>query len=422
MGRRILVNIFATWMRQTAFADLTSSPQHQRPKPRVAVLIPSLRGGGCERQVANLLEDLESRYSFELLVKEDDIAFDIPPSIPVHCSRIDTSPHHSELFKAWRFARRVFATGRALRAGNYDLIWTFIDLNNVVTFFAARLFRVAAPIVSVEQTVIPEYFEHDPLARKYMRVMRMLLRLVYARVDRMVTLTHAIADLLRSFGVRRAIDVIDPGVDAKRFRPRDDGECADPTLEATYLAAPIRVLSVGGLIKRKDPELLVRAMRLVVAAQPEAHLFLLGDGPLKPQVTALIEELGLSRSVHVLGWRADVDEYVRFADLSVLASSSDPLPQVLLESLMCGVPVVTTRSTSEWDRVLTEPQLGRIVDVRDERELADAIQGVLGETDKRQRHAIAGYARARFDRSLMATAYSRVLDDCLSVNRPVQKR
>jgi glycosyltransferase involved in cell wall biosynthesis len=327
------------------------------------------------------------------------------------------SPDHSTAAKAWRFLRRIVATGRLLRAGRYDLIWTFIDMNNVVTFLAARVFFVSAPIVSVEQTVIPEYFAPDLLARRNRTVMRILLRFVYRRVDRLVALTHAIATLLTDdFGVRRRIDIIYSGVDSTKFRLRQENEIVDPGLEGEFLAAPIRILSVGGLIERKDPAFLVRAMRLVVSAQPGAHLFLLGAGPEEPRIRDLIQKLGLSESVHVLGWRANVEQYIRFADVSVLASRADPLPQALLESLMSGVPVVTTRSTSEWDRVLSETWLGRVVDVRDEGGFARAILEVIGSNTALRRDDIAAHARALFDRASMAEEYAKVLDESLSTD------
>lgn len=384
------------------------------PKPRVAIVIPSLRSGGCERQVANLLEDLQARFCFELLLKEPEIAFPIPPTIPIHCSNIDMSADHTILFKGWRFVRRVVATGRLLRTGKYDLVCTFIDLNNVVTFIAAQLFRVSAPIVAVEQTVIPEYFEHDPLARRYRSVIQVLLRFVYRRVARVVALTEAIAAFLHeAFRVGRPIDVIAPGVDPELFRPRAATETVSTALEAEFVGAPLRILSVGGLIERKDHAFLVRAMRFVASAKSGAHLFILGAGPEEARVRELVHILGLSRCVHLLGWRPNVEDYVRFADVSVLASNSDPLPQVLLESLMSGVPVVTTRSTSEWDQLLSDPRLGRVVRRRDESDFASAILDVIADEAERCRDFRANYARSRFNRNLMAEAYGRVIAECL---------
>jgi teichuronic acid biosynthesis glycosyltransferase TuaC len=128
---------------------------------------------------------------------------------------------------------------------------------------------------------------------------------------------------------------------------------------------------------------------------PEVTLVIVGEGPQATPLERLAERLGLSGRVRLLG-AVPQDRLVTVynaADVVVLASSREGLPNVLLEALACGTPVV---ATAVWGtpEVVAAPVAGRLVEERSPEALSRAIRYLLA--DPPARAAVRAYAE-RFD-------------------------
>ncbi|HEY2645780.1 MAG TPA: glycosyltransferase [Candidatus Acidoferrales bacterium] len=104
------------------------------------------------------------------------------------------------------------------------------------------------------------------------------------------------------------------------------------------------VLSVGRLSREKGHATLIRAFaKMQQLMEPvELHLVLVGEGPERPRLENLIRCLGLMRSVTLVGQQIDVNPYYGMANVFVLPSDTEGSPNVLLEAMSAGVPVVAT--------------------------------------------------------------------------------
>ena len=88
--------------------------------------------------------------------------------------------------------------------------------------------------------------------------------------------------------------------------------------------------------------MLLHAFAKVAAAQADVDLLLVGDGPLRGELTELVRSLGLESRVHFLGVRSDVPEILRALDVFTLTSLTEAASLTLLEAMASGVPVVMT--------------------------------------------------------------------------------
>ncbi|MEA3341642.1 MAG: glycosyltransferase family 4 protein, partial [Chloroflexota bacterium] len=226
----------------------------------------------------------------------------------------------------------------------------------------------------------------------------------YLPDERACSSVIAIAAFTRSYLVETyrlpadKVTLIYQGVDLRRFRPA-------PTLrEETRRRYPLPpgaspvLACVGSFEPRKGQTVLLEA----VAALPDAHLLLVGDGPDETRLRATVERLGLAERVHFFPFTAAPEYVFARADITVLPSlRKEGLPNVLLESLALGVPVVASRLGGVGEIVL-DGETGYMVAPGDTVGLVDAIRRLWGDRaayarmSERARRLIA----ERFDRKV----------------------
>jgi len=171
------------------------------------------------------------------------------------------------------------------------------------------------------------------------------------------------------------------GVDLELFAPRDRA------VERSRLDLPPRapvVLVVGHLIQRKDPLLALRAFALWAGERPDALLVLVGRGPLRGALEVHARELGLAGRVRLLG-ELPPDELAHWyaaADALLLTSQREGRPNVVLEALASGLPVLATPAGGTAE--LLEGLPGSLCEQRDPRQLAAALASLLASPPARE--------------------------------------
>lgn len=132
------------------------------------------------------------------------------------------------------------------------------------------------------------------------------------------------------------------------------------------------ILGVGRLTPAKDYPNLIRAFGLV-KQQRDARLMILGEGELRPELEALVDELGLNDSVALPGFVDNPYAYMAHASVFALSSFWEGLPTVLIEAVGIGTPVVSTDCKSGPREILDGGKYGILVPVQDSDALASGI-------------------------------------------------
>jgi glycosyltransferase involved in cell wall biosynthesis len=202
------------------------------------------------------------------------------------------------------------------------------------------------------------------------RVPRLMIQWAAAHAAGLVTVCSALKDRLVSLGVPAGrIKVLRNGVDLERFRPVDR-----PSLRQRLGFTGITLLSVGNLLPLKGHDIAIRALTLL----PQCNLVIAGHGPEYMALADLARELGVAHRVTFAGGLSqdDLRQYYGAADALVLASSREGWPNVLLESLACGTPVVS-RKVGGTPEVITSPAAGILFDERTPEALASAVTRLI---------------------------------------------
>ncbi len=209
--------------------------------------------------------------------------------------------------------------------------------------------------------------------------------------------------LERELGVpRERITVLPNGVDRTRFAPRD-AEQRSSTRSTLHI--PDRAIAlgiVGALTPVKRHDLLFAAAQSLAARVPDLHVVVVGDGPLRNELTQKVRSLGLEERVHWAGVREDVADVLAALDLYACTSDSEEMSNALLEAMASGLPVVTT-NVGDHARIVRDGVEGLVVPTGCVRTLARAVLR-LCETPALRRQLGAAVRRRSADFDFLAAA------------------
>lgn len=197
------------------------------------------------------------------------------------------------------------------------------------------------------------------------------------QTDAIITVGRDLARAVEALGIpSRKVHVVYQGVDATIFSP---GSMKEARRRLGIAEAGPVLVSIGSLVPIKGIDVLLKAMARLVRDRPSLRLYLVGEGSSRRDLEAQAAQLGLGSAVRFAGKvdQVDLPDWYRAADLTVLASRSEGIPNVLRESLACGTPFVATRVGGVYE--IAEGTENRLVPPEDEVALADGIAASLAE-------------------------------------------
>lgn len=290
-----------------------------------------------------------------------------------------------------------FAAARMLRrhvlADGVDILHAHTAHALALAALAAR--RTAARVVITRRTGFR--LHSNPLTRWK-----------YRRADAVIAVSGR---------VRRSL--LDGGVDAELVEVIPDGTRLDrdvtPVPRSTLGVAddaPL-VVMVGALTREKDPLTFVRAVACALRRVSSLRALLVGDGPMRRELEAEVECLGISHALRLTGYRDDADALIAASDMVVLSSMEEGLGSVLLDAMAFGKPVVATTAGGIPD-VVARDESGLLVEPCDPEALGEAIARVACDRELASRLSVGARERApRFSMRVVVArttaVYERVL-------------
>ena len=404
--------------------------------PHVAMVIPSLAGGGAERTALRLSGGLAARgHRVDLVLFQPHVAY--PAEVPeaarllVLCGRQTwdrRNPGAVPAGAAWRAERaplrqgarlaaglvrdfpaaaplllRRAALGRALRLACYaarerpDILFANLPQAEHAAFYAARLVGacVFPPVVPVVRNIEPPGSRHTQRRR-----------LLFPAAAHVAAVSQGVAaHVAAAVGVEEArLSVIhNPAVTPDALR-----RAAEPPAHPWFAdGGPPVLLGVGRLAPQKDFPTLIEAFRRVAAARP-CRLLILGEGPMRPELEGRLRALGLEGRAALPGWVENPYACMARAALFVLSSRHEGFPGALVEALASGCPAVSTDCPAGPAEILEDPAL--LAPVGDGQALARIMLRVLAEPVDRP--ALRAKA-ARFSLERAVAGYEGVVERVL---------
>jgi len=365
---------------------------------RPLFVLPDLNAGGAERSTLQLLGDL-ARSGWEptlfLLRRRGEFLGELPRGVGLAWAlEGDARIHRHAPAVAWKLAQRARGCDVVVGALEHEAAY--------FALLCARLLR--KPAIAWVHAVMGEHLQE--LSPAHTR----LARLVYPRMDRLVFPSQAAADSLAGVArLRPGLAAVIPSyVDVAALELRGREPLAQWAQEV--FARPT-VISVGRLVPSKGLDTLLRAHALVRREGIDHHLLIVGEGPMRGELAALADALGVRGSVFLPGFVPNPWSLMRVADIFALASRFEGLSVVLLEALALGVAIVATDCPGGPAEVLERGRYGLMVPPDDAAALAAGMARLLREGAMRDTLRAQGPERARdFSREAVLPRWAALLD------------
>ena len=365
------------------------------------IIIHSLKGGGAERLVVNLLKGLSRRdFSITLLLYEGIFDYPLPENVEVITLHIRSSKNVLKFTKG--FILKIISIARLIRKDKPDIIFSLLSGTNLIAILAKMLSGAHSKVIVSERN-------HPSISLKnemYGRITRFLMKYFYLKAERTIAVSCGIKkDLVENFKLpSEKIEVIYNPVDIEEIETLSIEEINHPWFNDEI---PI-IISVGRLTKQKGYSYLIKAFSLVRQSL-RCRLLIIGRGEEEGNLVNMVNVLDLRNDTEFLGFQKNPFKYMEKSSLFVLSSLYEGFSNVIVEAMAVGLPVISTDCPSGPSEIIEHGKNGILVRPEEEAALAQAILNVLTNDELRKKLSSEAKIRAQyfaFDR--MIERYSGV--------------
>ncbi len=339
-------------------------------KKNILIITIGLDGGGAEKIVTTLAENLHTVFNLHLVTfKNSGIYLDRVKSVLGNsCRALDIVERNT--------IKKVLVIRKIIKEIQPDKIISFLYYPNLVTFLANL--ALGTEHIACERSCHRFYFK--PRVKDY--IWKFLMYFMYKQARYIVAISTRMAEFIYTdFGVDpKKIIVIPNGIDFKQI----DQLQAEPLSDYSFSPERNTIISVGRLSAEKNYPLLLHAVQRLREKHSNVDLLILGDGILKSDLQQLCKTLNISEHVSFMGFQPNPYKYLKNSQVFVLTSDYEGFPNSLLEAMYVIGNVISTDCDLGPSEIITNNVDGILTKVGDVNELADALEKMLFNQQFRQ--------------------------------------
>lgn len=361
----------------------------------VLFAIQALDRGGPDRVLFELLRRMDRRrFSLSVAVSSGSGHYlsRLPEDVSVH-----VLPSERNLYTRYP----IFHLARLVRRLRPDIVFATSRMTVTAGLAQISFPHHTALIMRVANHVSAKFSELRRQAPIKHRLSFGLQMAVLSRASHIVCQSNDMAEDLSRLGLKVPITVIGNPIDIQEM-----GKQASPS---NTLPGSPALLSAGRLMPQKGFDILLDAFAALRHRYPGAVLSIAGDGPERARLEARCQCLGLCDTVRFLGFVKMLYPLMASADLFVLASRYEGFPNVVLEALACGTPVVATDCPGGTRDMVCAGLTGWLAKAEDPEAFASALLKALEDRHSLSKQRIKQFVNDRFGASHIVAAYEEAL-------------
>lgn len=383
-------------------------------KKKLAILINSMNGGGAERVVSILLEDLIKYYEVHLVIFYAGMAYKIPQEVKIHYLA-KCSVNDSNLSKVINLPILGYKYYKYCKKHKIDISLSLLNRANYINILSKYFGAPYKTIISERTSTVEAYRVNSVKGR----ISRLLVKCLYPSTDSIIAISKGVAaDLSAAFKIKRSkIRTI--------YNPINlDWLHAEYSTISKVSNNCFTFIAIGRLDEQKNFQLLLEALSIL--KHFKIKLVILGDGPQRENLIESIKQLELEDKVTLIGFTNDVFSYLKNADCFVMPSNLEGLGNVIIEALACGKAVISTDCKHGPSEILAGnifptinnmnefqfAKYGILVPVNNAKVLANAMQEMILNDNKRSAYEQLGPERAsHFNKDIILSQYLDMLEE-----------
>ena len=366
-----------------------SEPEPEKPPIRIMHVITRMVKGGAQENVLDMTVRLDPKRFESILVTG-------PSEGPEGSLEQKAVERGADLRRIRWLVREISPVNdfravvsliRLIRAEKPDIVYTHTSKAGIVGRIAARIARVKVIIHEPHGHIFTGYYGKFKssifvgLERWFGRYANRLVMLT--ENERTDHLHYRIAPEDKFITIHSGVDYVPMLNDNSEL-----GALRTPLC----IGRDAKVIgTLGRLVEVKGQIYLIDAMPAILSRVPNAHLVLIGSGPLQEELQCRATGLGVSANVHFAGYRKDVTACLKDIDLFVLPSLNEGMGRVLVEAMVMRLPVVASDVCGIKDLV-HDGRNGRLVPAEDPKAIAEAVTEILIDPDLARRMGDEGYS------------------------------
>lgn len=289
---------------------------------KIVILINSLESGGAERVVSNLLNDFIDRYDCYLILIHKNIFYTLDSRVKI--LNLNEQKNLLGIKKFLRLPILAYKLSKLIKEYKFDQVISFLSRSNYINILSNILIK--------HETIINER-AMPSLQYEYGingKINKILIKTLYPRACLCLSNSYGnMMDLKNNFNVVK-IEYIHNLFDIETIEELSKKDIEFQKKRFTFV-------TVGRLDSGKNHKLLIEAVK-----DFNADLWIIGDGELKEGLQKYINELNLNDKVYLLGKKENPFSFLSKADCFVFSSNYEGFPNVLVEALACGLPIIST--------------------------------------------------------------------------------
>lgn len=305
-------------------------------RKKIAWLIPDLYTGGMPRVLESLSNEFNKDKNYKqynLLLKKKNINFKVYGDI------FSLEKEGKYFFnKIFIFIKRIYDFYKINKIYKFDYVVSFGMTANIINILISKKGKTIITEHNVKS--IENNIGKGINNRIYNYIYNFLIKLLYNKSDKIITVSKYIGiDLIKNYGIKEnKIDTIYNGVDDKKIEKLKLESLSDE--EYKIFKNPV-IINVGATSEQKGQWHLIKIMPELRKYIPDIQLVILGQGVYYNKLEKLVQSLNLKECVHLMGAKSNPYKYMYNADIFVLTSLYEGFPNVLVEAMSVGLPIVS---------------------------------------------------------------------------------
>ena len=377
---------------------------------KIYFLIPSLEKGGIERSLSRISKGLIDR-GWEVIMLTSEVSKEgktyFENSVKFITVSTPFKKQNSIIFQFLKNLILFFKFKKIINNNEVDLV---LAAKNLPMAVLLKKYSKSKFKLFLREAVHP--FAAAKNQRSYInrKFVIFLKKKLYPSADKIIAISEGVKkSLIEQLKMSSSkIEVIYNPAGDKRII-----ELSKEKVEKNYFDNNFNIINIGRLTKQKDHITLLKAMKLVLK-KIQCNLLIIGDGSERKNIYKFIKDNDLENNVNLLGYKSNPWKYLSRSDLFVLSSIWEGFGNVIVESMILGVPVISSDCNSGPSEILVDGKYGDLFEIRDYNKLSELILKEYNSRENKNKSYLIAQRSNNFSINEISRRYAESFEKLLT--------